>query len=112
MTDTSQNTAKAPDYRLTRCACYLGYITQAVGNNFAPLLFVAFHDQLGIPLSRITLLVTLNFTVQLIADIVSAKLPNLIGVRASRSFRSYSIRMRDCSSPSCSMPPEAECSKR
>lgn len=83
MTDTSQNTAKAPDYRLTRCACYLGYITQAVGNNFAPLLFVAFHDQLGIPLSRITLLVTLNFMVQLIADIVSAKLPNLIGVRAS-----------------------------
>lgn len=72
-----------PDYRRTRFACYLGYIVQAIVNNFAPLLFVHFSDEYGIPLTKITLLVTLNFGVQLCIDMASAVLVDRIGYRAS-----------------------------
>lgn len=72
-----------PDYRRTRFACYLGYIVQAIVNNFAPLLFVHFSDEYGIPLTKITLLVTLNFGVQLCVDMASAVLVDRIGYRAS-----------------------------
>lgn len=72
-----------PDYRRTRLACYLGYIVQAIVNNFAPLLFVHFSDAYGIPLTKITLLVTLNFGVQLCVDLASTVLVDRIGYRAS-----------------------------
>ena len=42
-------------------ACYAGYVVQAVVNNFVPLLFVMFERSYQIPLSRITLLITVNF---------------------------------------------------
>ncbi len=70
-------------YKRTLYACYLGYITQAAGNNFSPLLFVTFHDTFGIPLSQITLLVTLNFTIQLLVDLISAKWVDKIGYRSA-----------------------------
>ncbi len=68
-------------YKHTTRACYLGYITQAIGNNFAPLLFVMFHDKLGIPTGKITLLITLNFAVQLAVDLMAAKFVDKIGYR-------------------------------
>ncbi len=65
----------------TMTACYGGYITQAIVNNFAPLLFLIFRDSFGIPLEQITLLVTINFLVQLTVDLVAAKLADRIGWR-------------------------------
>ena len=56
------------DYRPTIRACFTGYIVQAVVNNFAPLLFLTFQAQYGIPLSQVTLLITINFGLQLILD--------------------------------------------
>ena len=46
-------------YTATIYACFVGYIVQAIINNFAPLLFLTFRDSYGIPLSKITFLVTL-----------------------------------------------------
>ena len=54
-----------PDYRKTMAACFIGYIIQAIVNNFAPLLFLTFHNTYGISLSRITMLITINFGIQL-----------------------------------------------
>ena len=48
-------------YRHTLYASYLGYITQAIVNNFVPLLFTTFIASYGISLEKITLLVTINF---------------------------------------------------
>ena len=48
------------NYEKTQVACFVGYIVQAIVNNFVPLLFLTFQSQYGIPLSQITLLVTLN----------------------------------------------------
>ena len=68
-------------FKHTVYACYLGYIVQAIGNNFAPLLFVTFSDSFGIPTEKITLLIALNFTVQLLVDLAAAKLADRIGYR-------------------------------
>lgn len=71
------------NYRPTIYACFLGYIVQAVVNNFVPLLFLHFQSEFGIPLSRITLLITFNFGIQLILDFASAGFVDRIGYRTS-----------------------------
>lgn len=71
------------EYQKTIYACFIGYIVQAVINNFIPLLFVTFHQGYGIPLSKITMLITINFGMQLIIDLLSAGFVDKIGYRAS-----------------------------
>lgn len=70
-------------YDKTIRACFFGYIIQAIINNFVPLLFLTFKSSYGIPLSDITLLVTFNFGIQLIIDLISALFVDKIGYRAS-----------------------------
>lgn len=69
------------NYNHTLYACFLGYITQAVVNNFAPLLFIIFHEQLGVDLTKITLLVTINFLVQLFVDAISPMFADRTGYK-------------------------------
>lgn len=64
-------------------ACFIGYIVQAVVNNFVPLLFVTFQNTYDIPLSKITFLITINFVIQLFVDMLSAGFIDKIGYRAS-----------------------------
>lgn len=71
------------DYGKTLTACFVGYIVQAIVNNFVPLLFLTFQRSYQIPLSQITLLVTLNFGVQLLVDLASVGFVDRIGYRAS-----------------------------
>ena len=70
-------------YQKTIYACFAAYIVQAVVNNFVPLLFLTFQDSYGIPLSQITMLVTLNFGLQLLVDLASVSFVDRIGYRAS-----------------------------
>lgn len=70
-------------YRKTITACFVGYIVQAIVNNFVPLLFLTFQRSYSIPLSQITLLVTFNFGVQLLVDLLSVGFVDKIGYRAS-----------------------------
>ena len=65
----------------TILTCYGGYITQAIVNNLAPLFFLIFHDSFGLPLEQITLLVTINFLVQLTVDLIAAKAADKVGWR-------------------------------
>ena len=68
-------------WRHTQYASYLGYITQAIVNNLSPLLFLIFQDVFQIPLEKITLLVTVNFCVQLSVDLIAARFVDKIGYR-------------------------------
>lgn len=68
-------------YRVTMNACFMGYVTQAIVKNFAPLLFVTFKTSYGIDIRQITLLITINFIVQLIIDLLSAKFVDKLGYR-------------------------------
>lgn len=68
-------------YNKTITACFVGYIVQAIVNNFVPLLFLTFNRIYDIPLSQITLLVTFNFGIQLLVDLVSVLFIDKIGYR-------------------------------
>lgn len=70
-------------YNKTMYACFIGYIVQAIVNNFVPLLFLTFQKSYGIPLARITMLVTINFGVQLLVDLLALKFVDKIGYRVS-----------------------------
>lgn len=70
-------------YQKTIYACFLAYIVQAIVNNFVPLLFLTFQDAYGIPLSKITMLVTINFGLQLLVDLGSVGFVDRIGYRVS-----------------------------
>lgn len=71
------------NYKMTMYACFIGYIVQAVVNSFVPLLFVIFQTEYHIPLTQITLLITVNFVIQLVVDLLSAGFVDKIGYRAS-----------------------------
>lgn len=70
-------------YQKTVYACFVGYIVQAIINNFAPLLFLTFQTSYQIPLSKITMLVTVNFGLQLAVDLASVGFVDKIGYRLS-----------------------------
>lgn len=70
-------------YKHTIRACFIGYIVQAIVNNFVPLLFITFQNQYHIPLSQITILITFNFVLQLIIDFLSAFFIDKIGYRTA-----------------------------
>ena len=71
----------AKKYKKTLAACYLGFITQAIAANFAPLLFLKFHSDYGIPLGKIALISSVFFITQLITDVLCAKFADRIGYR-------------------------------
>lgn len=75
--------AKTANYNHTMYACFIGYIVQAIVNNFVPLLFLTFQATYNIPLSKITMLVTINFGLQLLIDLLSVSFVDRIGYRAS-----------------------------
>ncbi len=70
-------------YNKTITACFAGYIVQAAVNNFTPLLFLFFQRNYDILLSQITLLVTFNFGIQLLVDLLSVGFVDKIGYRIS-----------------------------
>ena len=80
-------------YKKTIYACFIGYIVQAIVNNFVPLLFLTFQSQYGIPLSQITFLITFNFAVQLVVDLLAAGFVDRIGYRAAALRNGWQIRL-------------------
>lgn len=70
-------------YKHTMYASFIGYIVQAIINNFIPLLFLTFQSSYNIPISKITFLVTFNFGFQLLIDFLSAGFIDKIGYRLS-----------------------------
>ena len=70
-------------------ACFIGYIVQAIVNNFAPLLFVTFQNSYDIPLVKITTLITINFAIQLLVDLLATKFIDKIGYRISIIFAHF-----------------------
>lgn len=69
------------NYNRTLIACYLGFITQAICANFAPLLFITFNKTYEISLGMIALIPTVFFFTQLIVDIICGLVVDKIGYR-------------------------------
>lgn len=72
---------KNKNYKKTLIACYLGFITQAISANFAPLLFLTFKDTYGISLEMIALVPMVFYLTQLLVDLVATKFADVIGYR-------------------------------
>lgn len=68
-------------YKTTIYTSFISYIVQAVVNNFAPLLFLTFQNSYGIPLSQITILISINFIIQLLVDAAATLFLDKIGYR-------------------------------
>lgn len=71
------------NYSLTLVACYIGYVIQAIVNNLSPLLFARFSVQFGIVEWQLTLIVFLNFAIQIAVDSSSAIIATKLGYRLS-----------------------------
>lgn len=71
------------NYSHTLYACFASYIIQAIVNNFAPLLFLTFQREFGISLEKIAMLISFNFGVQLLVDLLAAAFVDRIGYRIS-----------------------------
>ena len=71
-----------PKYHRTLIACYFGYISQAIINNLLPLLFVTLQNQFSLSVTQIGFMVTFNFFMQLVVDLIAAKYADKLGYRA------------------------------
>ena len=77
------------DAKHTLYASYLAIISQAVVNNFVPLLLLTFVREFKISLSQIAILVGFNFLVQLTTDFVAAFVVDRVGYRKSLVFGQF-----------------------
>ena len=69
------------NYKKTLIACYLGFVTQAISANFAPLLFLTFKSTYGITLDKIAMIPLVFYLTQLLVDLASTKFADKIGYR-------------------------------
>ncbi|MBO4938535.1 MAG: MFS transporter [Oscillospiraceae bacterium] len=70
------------NYKKTLIACYLGFVTQAISANFAPLLFLTFKSAYGITLEKIAMIPLVFYFTQLLVDLAATKFADKIGYRA------------------------------
>ncbi len=73
-------------YKHTLFTCCVSYTVQAVVNNFSPLLYAFFAERLGVELAEISLLITVNFIIQIGMDFIGTVLADKIGYRASAAL--------------------------
>ncbi len=78
--------SKQPNYQKTLVACYLGFVTQAISANFAPLLFLTFKNIYGITLEKIAMIPLVFYLTQLLVDLAATKFADKIGYRTCVVF--------------------------
>ena len=69
------------NYNKTLIACYLGFVTQAITANFAPLLFLTFKDIYRVSLEQIALIPFTFYLTQLVVDLAATRYADKIGYR-------------------------------
>lgn len=70
----------SPNTLIIRC-CYLGMFIQAMVINLTPLLFVPLREQFGLSFEQLGRLVLINFTTQMLVDIVCAAIIDRVRVK-------------------------------
>ena len=68
-------------YNITIFASYIGYIVQAIVNNLTPLLYVQFSNEFSFAKWQITLIIVVNFAIQILIDYFSSKFAIKLGYR-------------------------------
>lgn len=70
---------KIKNYKYTFIACYAGYFVQAIINNFLPLLFLTLQNSFSFTYDQLSLLIVINFGVQLFVDLASTAFVDRLG---------------------------------
>ncbi len=70
-------------YMVTKLACYVGFVVQAIINNFLPILFVSLQDNYGLSYERLARLIVINFGTQMVIDLLTPKITKIFGYRTS-----------------------------
>ena len=70
-------------YKTTKIACFIGFVVQAIINNFLPLLFIIFNTRYNLNYEQLGRLLFVNFFVQLIVDALTPALVKRIGYRGA-----------------------------
>lgn len=76
-------------YRTTILSCFMGYVVQAIVNNFLPLLLITFQNTYAIALAQLAVLVSVNFGIQLLVDLLATKYVDRLGYRTSILIAHY-----------------------
>lgn len=69
------------NYRKTLLACYLGFVTQSITANFAPLLFLTFRDLYKVSLEQLALIPCTFYLAQILVDLAATRYADKIGYR-------------------------------
>ena len=78
-------------YKHTKLACYGSYMTSAIASNYPPVLFIIFHKQFGLSLGALGILISINFGVQMFADIIGANTIDKIGYRKTAVVANFLV---------------------
>ena len=68
-------------YLPTKLAGYVGFVVQAIVNNFLPILFLVFQNVYNLSYERLGRLIVFNFATQMFIDLLTPKIVGKIGYR-------------------------------
>lgn len=73
--------AQTKKYLPTKLAGYVGFVVQAIVNNFLPILFIVFQDIYALSYEKLGRLMLFNFVTQMFVDLITPKIISAIGYR-------------------------------
>ena len=76
-------TEQSRKYLPTKLAGYVGFVVQAIVNNFLPILFIVFQDIYGLGYEKLGRLIVFNFAIQMLIDFITPKIIHRIGYRSA-----------------------------
>ncbi len=71
----------AKSYRLTTLSCFVGIFCQAISSNLTAILFIPLMTMYGLSYVHLGLLVGINFSTQVLVDIIASRLIDRYGFR-------------------------------
>ncbi len=73
-------------YFPTKLAGYVGFVVQAIVNNFLPILFIVFQNVYNLSYEKLGRLILFNFATQMFIDLITPKIIAKIGYRKAASL--------------------------
>lgn len=83
-------------YLPTKLAGYVGFVVQAIVNNFLPILFIVFQDIYGLGYEKLGRLIVFNFATQLFIDLLTPKIVEKIGYRRASFLSQFAAFLGLC----------------
>lgn len=84
-------------YLPTKLAGYVGFVVQAIVNNFLPILFIVFQDIYNLGYEKLGRLIVINFGTQMFIDFITPKIIHKIGYRRAAFLCQFTACIGLCS---------------